>query len=523
MSLSSPFSGLETIVRLCYSLASRVSSSRITENVAEKFEELSRLLRETKLSSEERTPKSSLKGPRDIEFERHSSQLQASTINVIIKSMKIRLPDYSGQSPSSDIGSEKKEDHDYGTEIDLVDESDDELEAQLTKNLLIIGIELSVQYKYAEAESTLQNSLKEAQRVSTHRIDIEQLKEAQFQLAIAYLYQEKWEAAEEILAYLTTEPVLSPEDLVRKLDALYYLAQVYLARHQFDCALISCKEARTGQKRSSSQSLLRTSILLVLIYETSGDRVAAALYAQTFPEQPVYDEKDIAVLRFTSHGHGLSIDEEISAQKILANKNPYGPNYPDSKTGLALRWAAGVGYTDVVSLLLWRGVDIESSSVDGITPLMSAARGGHESTIIVLLEKGADINRQANTGDSALKKAAGEGHMSTVRLLLDRGAKIDGDAEDLWLPLSLAAVQGHEGIARLLVERGAAVNAVNTSHRTALMYAAREGHDRIVALLIDAGANLHLQDRQGRNALKFAEDGAKTTVVKLLEKASVNG
>ena len=392
-------------------------------------------------------------------------------------------------------------------------------------SLLAKGVELCNQRKYGEAEATLQNSLQAIQRMDLQVTSVEAIKDAQLKLAIVYLYQEKWNQAEEILLYLSADSAMSDVENICRFDALHYVSQIYLARHMFDLALDSCKEARSGRGKLLTKkhpSYYQSVVLLVLIYETSNDRTAAAMYAETIPADCLSDKGTIAVLRFSSEGSNLSIDDELAAVKTLSEV-PYDPTFRNRYTDLGLRWAAGEGYKNVVQLLLWRGVNVDSYSVDMVTSLMCAAQAGHEDVVQLLLDKGADIDKTSRgSGGSALRRAAWEGHESVVSLLLGRGAKIDGSVETGWSTLMGAALNGHDGTLRLLLEKGADVNVMNTSYkRTALMYAAREGQESTVALLLQAGADMTVRDQSGDTALEFARKD--TDVTQILKDAGATG
>lgn len=70
-----------------------------------------------------------------------------------------------------------------------------------------------------------------------------------------------------------------------------------------------------------------------------------------------------------------------------------------------LSWAALMGHTEVVALLLERGADVNAQNRDGATPLHSAAFLGRAETVKLLLEKGADPKLRNNTGSTAIDGA----------------------------------------------------------------------------------------------------------------------
>ena len=112
-------------------------------------------------------------------------------------------------------------------------------------------------------------------------------------------------------------------------------------------------------------------------------------------------------------------------------------------TGVTLLMdAAGQGQERVVELLLQRGADINTQSINGLTALMTASHYGHERVVDYLLQHGADANLQNSTGLTALM---------------------------------LAAKRGHERVVGLLIWHGAEINKQDSIDQTALVYAARYG------------------------------------------------
>ena len=150
--------------------------------------------------------------------------------------------------------------------------------------------------------------------------------------------------------------------------------------------------------------------------------------------------------------------------------------------------AAKFGVTDVVQVLLEKGVDTNQLSFEGQTALISVLdmirykkyKTGvayDEVTRIVekLIRAGVDVNVVDKKGHTALGRACWHGSTSIVKLLLEAGANIsipsyEEDSEryyidpnnDGWsqtdkryLPLELAARAGHEDIVQLLLAKGA--------------------------------------------------------------------
>lgn len=182
---------------------------------------------------------------------------------------------------------------------------------------------------------------------------------------------------------------------------------------------------------------------------------------------------------------------------------------------------------ETLSLLLQRGVDVNSRNEEGLTALMLAARGEADPVAAVktLLERGADIHARCNCsqcdprsgsqGCTALMIAASRGHRDCVRLLLDHGAKVDEatDAKRTALMLTTDAQ-----VVRALLEKGADVNLRDAEGMTALMYAIRDprAESEAVEALLSGGAKVDTQDESGRTALTWAAIGGRADVVRAL-------
>ena len=124
--------------------------------------------------------------------------------------------------------------------------------------------------------------------------------------------------------------------------------------------------------------------------------------------------------------------------------------------------------TEIVSSLLKRGFDPNSSDREGNTLLMMAAKAGSNGVVKQLLAARAKVLSVNEFGETALMMAAIGGHVDIARSLLERGAVLNRPG---WTPLMYAATNGHINVARLLISYGAQVNAVADNGISALMMA----------------------------------------------------
>lgn len=74
-----------------------------------------------------------------------------------------------------------------------------------------------------------------------------------------------------------------------------------------------------------------------------------------------------------------------------------------------LHVAAKWGKSNMVSLLLEKGANIESKTRDGLTPLHCAARSGHEQVVDMMLERGAPISCKTKVNSTITANCSLEG------------------------------------------------------------------------------------------------------------------
>jgi hypothetical protein len=138
-------------------------------------------------------------------------------------------------------------------------------------------------------------------------------------------------------------------------------------------------------------------------------------------------------------------------------------NAPDRELGVTpLSWAAALGHTDAMKLLLEKGADVNCRNRDGATALHTAAFFGQPGAARVLIEKGADVNAKTTAGHTPLdalkadweitqgiakylrvevdrEKVEG-GRKETARILRPHGAEESGDGLAILFAIIAAVV-----------------------------------------------------------------------------------
>jgi ankyrin repeat protein len=184
--------------------------------------------------------------------------------------------------------------------------------------------------------------------------------------------------------------------------------------------------------------------------------------------------------------------------------------------GTLLSWAAELGYTKFVEVLISKGADVNAQGGHYGNALQAASAGSHEKMVQLLLDKGADVNAQGGLYGNALQAASARGYEKVVQQLLDKGADVSVQGGLYGNALQTASARGHEKVVLQLLDKGADVNAQGRLYGNALQAASAGGHEKVVQLLLDKGANVNAQGGLYGNALQAASAGGYEKVVQLL-------
>mmetsp|Transcript_61956 Transcript_61956/g.192053 ORF Transcript_61956/g.192053 Transcript_61956/m.192053 type:complete len:431 (-) Transcript_61956:150-1442(-) len=227
---------------------------------------------------------------------------------------------------------------------------------------------------------------------------------------------------------------------------------------------------------------------------------------------PFDEEQGPALKRGVLHGDAAAVAEALRGRAC--------PDFEGVDGLTPLLAAARAGCLDLVADLHVAGADKDRPcGQDGWTPLVVAADVGHVQVARYLCGMLAEVDKTTRDGASPLLAAAVTGHLDVVEYLCGARAEVDKRTNAGACPLFVAAGGGHEAVVRALCKAGASVDLAMEDGRTPLQEAAREGHPGVVRDLCAAGAAKDSQNHQGVTPLVWAAKGGHTEAVQQLLEA----
>ena len=219
----------------------------------------------------------------------------------------------------------------------------------------------------------------------------------------------------------------------------------------------------------------------------------------------------------------LKDNECTRVEKLISNG--VDVNQIDAKGVWPLQYAANVGCTFCVTLLLSRGADIRATAtMEALSAVSIAANNGHIDALKCLLSNCNDesIISGVEEKQSPLHYACSWGKIGVVRYIVEKYPravyfKASKDAK-CCTSLHVAAESGNVECMKVLLHYGADIEAVDIDGATALFYAVRCGKRAAVQFLHDRGACTFTVDRNGCLPLHIACRSAHVKMAQLLLK-----
>lgn len=198
----------------------------------------------------------------------------------------------------------------------------------------------------------------------------------------------------------------------------------------------------------------------------------------------------------------------------------------------AIHMAARNGHTDMLSVMIEKGVDVNLSedapALSGMTALHEACAWGNAEAVKVLMEAGADDTLKNAKGETPAHCALRRQRFGRDWTNVERGqvlgllTHLDQPDENDRTPLMLAQLLNLTAAKELFpifLEKGVDVNRTDNRGMTALMLNAEEFCFKdVVKLLLKAGADVNIADNEGNTALLYAVRNGDAEVSRFLIK-----
>lgn len=180
---------------------------------------------------------------------------------------------------------------------------------------------------------------------------------------------------------------------------------------------------------------------------------------------------------------------------------------PDTKSDIGatpIYYAVTNQFHHAVLVLLELGVDPDIPTFRGETPLHAAIKIQNLQIAELLIRNGADMNIEDVNGATPLHYAALYGYYYETDMLLYYEADIETRAIDGTTPLMAAVMSGSFDIADILLKAGANVNSTDQGGFSPILLAAQNGDTIMTELLLLYGADLYSITKDGYNAAAIA-------------------
>jgi len=188
-----------------------------------------------------------------------------------------------------------------------------------------------------------------------------------------------------------------------------------------------------------------------------------------------------------------------------ANEHPVGAPHSASSTSLPdptlLHFAATLGLTNEVELLISRGADVNDKGSQGTTPLADMAAGAHTTdddqayadVAAILLAHGAKVDAPDEFGETPLLRAVEFGKPKLAQVLMERGASLSNTFSGTYsrlTPLSYAVEEGKKDMAALILKFKPPLETVDPEGETPLLWAVKRNKLEMTRLLLEHGASV---------------------------------
>ncbi len=187
-----------------------------------------------------------------------------------------------------------------------------------------------------------------------------------------------------------------------------------------------------------------------------------------------------------------------------------------------LMYAAQANNIEILKILLHNGADPNIRPANGKTALISAAIFNNTDIAEMLIQYGADIDTCDDYSVNPLIYAAAYGYYILTDMLIYYGAEIDKRDADSTNAIIIAALNGKTNIVDLLIQKGVDINSSDKNDFTPLIVAVQNGHYDVVKLLLENGSYVNAKTNFGTTPLYYAANNGYTDIVQLLIENNAN-
>jgi len=177
---------------------------------------------------------------------------------------------------------------------------------------------------------------------------------------------------------------------------------------------------------------------------------------------------------------------------------------------------------EMITFLLAKGADINSTNKTGDTPLCIAYDCSKKEILVLLIEKGADLNKKDKWGNALLHKLVESSKADAKEMiifLLNKGADINSTNDAGDTPLNVAYDNDKKELFTLLIEKGADLNKKDKWGNT-ISHKLVESTDKdaleMMELVLGKGANANVTNEMGHSPSSIAYDNANMPMLTLL-------
>ncbi|AIL65687.1 Ankyrin repeat protein [Rickettsiales bacterium Ac37b] len=212
----------------------------------------------------------------------------------------------------------------------------------------------------------------------------------------------------------------------------------------------------------------------------------------------------------------LSLVVKKNIKSVLLHLLNINVNITDKYDHNLLHYA--ILYKRFVSRLIDAGIDVNSRTVNGETPLHFAVNIGNLTMVEKLIKAAADINAKTTQGETALHFAVMKKDIKIIKKLIQYGADVKSKTINRKTALHFAAEKGYTKIAKLLIKSEAPIDAQTIEGKAVIHFAADNGYIKIVKELIKHGANINIKTLENVTPLYMATKNKNIKIVKNLLK-----